>query len=119
MGDLYRHRLVVRGSGIFSRFLRCVVQRFGLSGVLAHSFVVSCSAGEEQPFRHLCGECYLEGVVLPVCTQGHVAFVIKPSKKKTGACEHQAATLGGRTVPGAARISSEKELLKSTNKDVI
>ena len=38
------------------KYSLCVVQRFGLSGFLAHSFVVSNSQDEEHLLRHLCSE---------------------------------------------------------------
>ena len=37
---------------------QCVVQRFGLSGVLAHSYVVSSSEEEDRLFRHSCCESF-------------------------------------------------------------
>ena len=43
MGDLYRHHLVVRASlhvFFLKKISQCVVQRFGLSGFMAHSSLV-------------------------------------------------------------------------------
>ena len=91
MGDLYKHHLVMPASLIFLKILQFAVQRLGLSGFLAHSFVVSSSEEEERLFRHSCSVYYLVGRTSAgsclISKHGHDASVVKPIKFSFGKIE--------------------------------